>query len=145
MTREPSKGAWPRLVGWLIVLAPLLSANATATQYRMLADGVWMGLTPGPEPNACLLSYDPRPPLPLYAPSVGIRPRVLAYPATWPVPREPLGICAVPRYLPAPTPTIIMSPYGLRPRPLGLPPAAFIGNSLVSGPVYPRLADCRAR
>jgi len=145
MTFRLSKGAWPRLIGLLIVLAPLLPAGAAATQYRVLADGVWMGLTQSPEPDACLLSDEPRPPMPSHLPAVGMQPRLLAYPATWLVPRGPFGIRLASRYLPAPTPAVVFSAYRVTPRPLGLPPAAVIGNSLVSGPVYTRPAYCKAR
>jgi len=145
MKHESSASAWPRILGWLIIVVSTFVAEAVAVQYTALGTGARMSVTPAAGPDVCLSPNWPRPPVPLYAPSAGVQPRLVAYPVMWPVPRGPFGTRVVPPYLSAPAQVAVIGPYGVRPRPLGLPPAALIGTSLVSGPVYPRPADCRMR
>jgi hypothetical protein len=144
MSRKSPAHATPELIGGLILMAILLP-TVLAGQYGASGPGPGVSFASAAGPDVCLSPNWPRPPVPLYAPGVGVQPRLLAYPVTWPVPRGPFGTRATLRYPAVPIPAVMISPYRVTPQPFGLPPAVLIGNSLVSGPVYARLPDCRAR
>jgi hypothetical protein len=145
MKHESSKSAWPRIFGWLIIVVSTFAAEAAAVQYSALGPGAWVSVTSVAGPDVCSSLNWPRPPLPLYAPGVGVQSRLVAYPVMWPVPRGPFGTRVVPSYLSAPAQVAVIGPYGVRPRPLGRLPAALIDNSLARSYVFPRQADCRVR